>query len=160
MTPRVSQKREFSATGPKVARQQNHAPVTVLRQIAAIPTRRSASGAIEVLLVTSRETQRWVIPKGWPMPGLSDRDAAIEEAWEEAGVQGTASSKIIGTFTYDKRRQNDVVPVVVEVYLLVVTEIAEDWPEAAERQRAWYAPVDAARLVHEPELQVLLAKVA
>lgn len=127
------------------------------KQIAALPVRRAADGGLEVLLVTSRETRRWVIPKGWPMTHLSDPEAASVEAWEEAGVQGAASPDVIGTFGYDKRRPKGNIPVVVEVYRLDVTTIADTWPEAQERQRAWFRPADAALLVQEPELQALLA---
>ncbi len=61
-------------------------------QVAAIPVRKSAEGQLEVLLVTTRETQRWVVPKGWPLPRRPDHEAAANEAWEEAGVRGTIDS--------------------------------------------------------------------
>ena len=127
------------------------------KQIGAIPVRRASDGGLEVLLVTSRETRRWIIPKGWPIDHLSDAEAAAVEAWEEAGVQGTACARAIGSFCYDKRRPKEIVPIVVDVYRLDVTTIADDWPEAAQRRRAWYRPRDAASLVQEPELQVLIA---
>lgn len=130
------------------------------RQVAAIPVRRLASGAIEVLLVTSRETQRWVIPKGWPMPDRTAGQAAAIEAWEEAGVRGRAEEPQVGTFTYDKRKPKAVVPVTVEVFRLDVTEIAENWPEKAERARAWFSPREAAERVQEPELKELLLTLA
>ena len=127
------------------------------KQIGAMPVRRAGDGGLEVLLVTSRETRRWIIPKGWPIDHLSDAEAAAVEAWEEAGVQGNASDQPLGSFGYDKRRPKDIVPVVVDVYLLDVTTIADDWPEAAERRREWYRPREAAALVQEPELQALIA---
>ncbi len=111
-----------------------------------------------MLLVTSREiTRRWIIPKGWPIDHLSDAEAAAVEAWEEAGVQGIACDRSIGSFCYDKRRPKEIVPIVVDVYRLDVTTIADDWPEAAQRCRAWYRPSEAATLVQEPELQALIA---
>jgi 8-oxo-dGTP pyrophosphatase MutT (NUDIX family) len=125
-------------------------------QVAAIPIRRTNSGAWEVLLITSRETRRWVVPKGWPWRNLQDHDAAAGEAWEEAGVRGTAQPVSIGTFTYDKRRHDKTQVLKVHVYLLEVTEEAESWPEANERQRSWFAPAIAADLVSEPDLKILL----
>jgi 8-oxo-dGTP pyrophosphatase MutT (NUDIX family) len=131
-----------------------------LRQIAAIPVRRSEASGVEVLLVTSRETQRWVIPKGWPWRKRDDRDAAAGEAWEEAGVRGSVERKVVGTFTYDKRRGEKAFKVKVDVYLLEVAEEASKWPEAHERRREWYSAEEAARLVQEPGLQAILLALA
>ena len=125
-------------------------------QVAAIPIRRSDRGAVEVLLVTSRETQRWVVPKGWPWRKVKDHDAAAGEAWEEAGVRGKANPKSIGSFTYDKRRKDSVRALRVLVYLLVVAEEAPVWPEQEQRRRDWFSPAAAAKLVAEPELKDLL----
>ncbi len=125
-------------------------------QVAAIPIRRTSSGAYEVLLITSRETRRWVVPKGWPWRNLDDHDAAAGEAWEEAGVRGRAQPESIGMFTYDKRRNDKLQSLNVLVYLLEVTEEATAWPEASERQRGWFAPAAAADLVSEPDLKSLL----
>jgi len=125
-------------------------------QVAAVPVRRPAHGGLEILLVTSRETQRWVIPKGWPWPKRPDHEAAAAEAWEEAGVLGNAAPDAVGTFTYDKRRRGAVLPVVVSVFLLEVLEVADDWPEIDQRRRAWFSPSAAAEAVNEPELKALL----
>jgi 8-oxo-dGTP pyrophosphatase MutT (NUDIX family) len=127
-----------------------------LHQVAAIPVRRSGDGNLEVLLVTSRETRRWIIPKGWPWPEVSDHEAAAAEAWEEAGVRGRVLTDKLGTFTYDKRRDDILLTVEVVVYLLEVTEEEHTWPEMEERQRAWFSPAAAAQAVVEAELQVLL----
>ena len=126
------------------------------RQVAAVPIRRNARGQLQVLLVTSRETQRWVIPKGWPWPGRPDHEAAAEEAWEEAGVRGRARRGKTGSFSYGKRRNSGVLPVRVMVYLLEVTEVAKTWPEIEERRRAWFSPAKAADAVEELELKALL----
>ncbi len=125
-------------------------------QVAAIPLRRSRSGAWEVLLITSRETRRWVVPKGWPWRDLEDHEAAAGEAWEEAGVRGATHSKSIGTFTYNKRRKDKLHPLKVLVYVLEVTEEAAVWPEFKERQRGWFELPIAADLVAEPDLKALL----
>jgi 8-oxo-dGTP pyrophosphatase MutT (NUDIX family) len=129
-------------------------------QVAAIPIRRTSTGSWEVLLITSRETRRWVVPKGWPWRNLGDHDAAAGEAWEEAGVRGKAQPESIGTFTYDKRRHDKLQALKVLVYLLEVTEEAASWPEASERQRRWFAPATAADLVSEPDLKSLLRALA
>lgn len=125
-------------------------------QVAAIPIRRTSDGLVEVLLVTSRETRRWVIPKGWPWRKVKDHDAAAGEAWEEAGVRGQANPHSIGSFTYDKRRKTKVRALKVLVYLLEVTEVAQVWPEHDQRRRNWFSPAAAADLVSEAELKDLL----
>ncbi len=130
------------------------------KQVGALPVRRDKSGALRVLLVTSRETRRFVIPKGWPWPGVKDWKAAAEEAREEAGIRGRISKKPVGTYTYDKRRASDIVPVRVQVFLLVVEEEMDVWPESNERERRWYTPVNAAASVDEPELAELILKIA
>lgn len=126
------------------------------KQVAALPFRRLEDGSLRVLLVTSRETRRYVIPKGWPWRGVKDHKAAAEEAREEAGILGKARKKSIGTYTYDKRQPEGVVPVRVRVFLLEVIEELDEWPESAERKRTWFTPERAARAVDEPELARLI----
>ena len=125
-------------------------------QVAALPLKRGLDGVVQVMLVTSRETRRWVIPKGWPWPTLADHLAAAEEAWEEAGVRGLPSALLLGTFTYDKRRRGGPVALTVSVYALDVIDEFETWPESDERERAWFALSDAADAVDEPELKRIL----
>ena len=127
-----------------------------IRQVAAIPFRRDARGDIEVMLVTSRTTRRFIVPKGWPMKGKSGRRAATIEAQEEAGVLGKTLKQPAGTYSYWKRLANRFVRVDVIVYLLEVTEELDDWQEAKRRQRAWLAPADAAMLIDEPDLSTLV----
>ena len=126
------------------------------QQIAALPVRRNADGTWTVLLITSRETRRWVIPKGWPMSGKSEPEAAAVEAWEEAGIKGQVSKTPLGSYTYEKRRSNDVITVEVSVYVMDVTDQAKRWPERKERRRAWFALEDAAAVVQERELGDLI----
>ena len=121
-----------------------------------MPVRRSAGGALEVLLVTSRETRRWVIPKGWPWPDIADHLAAAEEAREEAGVTGRAEPEPAGTFRYAKRRPEGTSNLHVTIFMLHVVEELDEWPEKSERQRAWFTPADAANAVDEPELKALI----
>ena len=125
-------------------------------QVAALPVRRRTASSIEVLVITSRETGRWVIPKGWPWPRAHDHQAAAGEAWEEAGVRGRISRHRIGKFSYAKRQNGGSQMVEVSVFLLEVTEIADEWPEASERRRQWVTARRAAELVDEPELKEII----
>jgi 8-oxo-dGTP pyrophosphatase MutT (NUDIX family) len=130
------------------------------KQYAALPVRR-VGGKLEVLLVSSRETRRWVIPKGWPMAGRSEADSAAQEAFEEAGVEGTIAAKPIGSFAYGKRKKSGAtVPLTVDVFRLDVRREHDAWPEANERTRKWMTPEQAADAVAEPELSALLLKLA
>jgi 8-oxo-dGTP pyrophosphatase MutT (NUDIX family) len=127
-------------------------------QFAALPWRRDASGGVEVLLITSRETHRWVIPKGWPIKGKSSSKSAAQEAFEEAGVQGKIGKKPFGGYAYDKRLKNGRLQRVrVAVFPLQVENEAEIYLELGQREKLWLSPGDAARKVDEPELMVLLA---
>lgn len=129
-----------------------------LSQYAALAWRRGETGGVEVLLITSRETRRWVIPKGWPIRGLRPHQAAAREAWEEAGVEGRPGARKLGVFDYDKRLSGgQLQPVRVEVYPLEVLEIHESWPEVSQRERRWLSAPEAATLVGEPGLSSLLA---
>jgi len=128
-----------------------------IRQVAAIPVRTAEGGGVEVLLITSNTTRRFIVPKGWPMKGKNARAAALEEAREEAGVVGDASRKPIGAYAYWKRLTDQFVKVDVKVYLLVVTEVLAGWEESRERRRAWLSPAEASLLIDEPELASLVA---
>lgn len=125
-------------------------------QMAAL-CHRGQGVAKEYLLVTSRDTGRWIIPKGWPIRGLSSNETALREAWEEAGVRNSkASDQPIGTYTYDKRRDSGLtVPVETLVYSVAVAEIAEEFPEVDERTQKWVSAKDAAKMVQEPELKAI-----
>ena len=94
------------------------------------------------------------------MPDLADHLAAAQEAWEEAGVRGALDASVLGTFTYDKRRRLDVIPLEVTVYLLKVVEIFDKWPEAHERDRAWFSVADAAQAIAEPGLRDIILGLA
>ncbi len=127
-----------------------------VRQVAAIPFRVNESGDVEVMLVTSRQTRRFILPKGWPMKGKSGRKAAAIEALEEAGVAGTMLRQPAGTYSYWKRLQSSFVRVDVTVYLLAVNEELANWQEKKRRRRAWLSAGDAALLIDEPELSSLV----
>ncbi|MBY0352723.1 NUDIX hydrolase [Tabrizicola sp.] len=119
---------------------------------------RHGADSVEVLLITSRDTGRWVIPKGWPMPGLAPEAAAVQEAWEEAGVDGQINPLCLGRFGYQKCLSvSATVPCAVAVYGLQVAKLAKTFPEARERQRKWFSLREAAGLVAEPELALIIA---
>ena len=126
-------------------------------QYAALPWRRSGD-ELQILLITSRETRRWVIPKGWPIKKLAPGPSAAQEASEEAGAVGPTSRKALGVYHYDKRlRSGRTQHVRVFVYGLEVTELRDEWPEQHQRERRWVSPAEAAELVDEKELKKLLA---
>lgn len=111
-----------------------------------------------ILLITSRDTGRWVLPKGWPVEGLDGPGSAAQEAWEEAGVRpAKIKARAIGIFEYGKRLDNGVrVPVEITVYRIKVDSLAATFPEAKERIRKWVTPSEAADMVDEPGLKELL----
>jgi len=118
---------------------------------------RMGDTGVEVLLITSRDTGRWVIPKGWPMAGLAPEAAAAEEAWEEAGVVGVMSPVCLGRYGYQKCLSVSAhIPCAVAVYGLRVARLADKFPEMKERNRQWFAPKEAASLVQERELASLI----
>lgn len=126
-------------------------------QTAALCYRTGKRGK-EILLISSRGTGRWILPKGWPIDGLDGAGAAAQEAWEEAGVKPSkVSKKSIGTFHYDKEFDNGATaPVETKVYPIKVEELVDEFPEAGQRTRNWVAPKKAAEMVQEPELQSIL----
>ncbi len=114
-------------------------------------------GKIEVLLITSRDTGRWVIPKGWPISGLTPCDTAAREAWEEAGVEGDVLAQELGAFGYDKALgPSRSVPCSVQVFGLRVAGLKDKFPERKVRRRKWFGVEKAARKVAEPQLRQLL----
>lgn len=130
------------------------------RQVAALPWRRGPDG-IEILLVTSRETRRWVTPKGGRMAGRTDAEAAAQEALEEAGVEGSIVEQPFGTFRYLKTLKRRAPRwCVVAVFPLKVETELEDWKERLERTREWMSAAEAERRVDEPELKALIAAFA
>jgi 8-oxo-dGTP pyrophosphatase MutT (NUDIX family) len=128
------------------------------QQYAALCYRQAVDrDGIEVLVITSRDSGRWVIPKGWPMKRKKPHKAAEMEAWQEAGVRGLARKKPTGRYTYLKWLANgDVAPCVVDVYEIEVLECTADYKERGQRVLEWVSPDEAARRVREVELKSLL----
>jgi 8-oxo-dGTP pyrophosphatase MutT (NUDIX family) len=127
-------------------------------QFAALPFRNGEDGRPRVMLLTSRETRRWVIPKGWPMPGHKPREVAAREAFEEAGLLGMIVGKHpIGSYHYSKQLSpHHSVLCEVKVFLFQVERQLDDWPEKAERETRWFAPSEAYNLVDEGGLAEIL----
>ncbi|MTJ80724.1 MAG: NUDIX hydrolase [Telmatospirillum sp.] len=126
------------------------------RQFAALPYA-VRDGEFQVALVTTRETGRWIIPKGWPVGDLPGPDVAIREAFEEAGVVGDVGNEPVGSFQYVKRMDAESRRLCdVLVFPLAVREILEDWPERHQRRREWMTPAQAAMAVEEAGLIQLM----
>ena len=121
-------------------------------QTAALCTRRGKKG-IEVLLVTSLQTRRWIVPKGWPMEGRSLAQAALQEAWEEAGVRGTVAGRPGGRFAAQSGLE---MPCRCSVYRIDVSDLAGEYPEKPRRLRQWMRQQAAAEAVDEPELKAII----
>jgi 8-oxo-dGTP pyrophosphatase MutT (NUDIX family) len=106
-----------------------------LRQAAAIPLCRAQGGGLQVCLIRRRETRAWGIPKGFLDPGDTAADAALREAYEEAGVSGRLLGEPVGSYTYVKRGSRYA----VAVFLMEVQEEETTWPERWLRVREWFA---------------------
>jgi 8-oxo-dGTP pyrophosphatase MutT (NUDIX family) len=125
-------------------------------QYGALPFRPDAKGSIAFLLVTSRQTRRWLIPKGWPMAGKKPHQAAEQEAREEAGIVGSIAKRPIGSYRYWKRLDATFALCKVDVYPLAVDRLAERWPEQGQRTREWFDREGAASAVDEPGLAAII----
>ncbi len=130
------------------------------RQFAALPFTIGSDGDPRILLVTSRDTGRWVLPKGWPNGAdATDADTARREAFEEAGIHGEiVGLREVGAYRYVQTGKDGVaVNCRVGVFALRVSGLAKTWPEKGQRVLRWCAPKQGARLVQEPELAALLS---
>jgi len=118
---------------------------------------RVSQGKVDVLLITSRRSGRWIVPKGWPMDGMTPAQSALQEAWEEAGVVGKAQDRCLGLYSYNKYvTPKSGVPCVAMVYPVLVKSLKSDFPEAGQRQRKWFSLKKAAARIGEPELARIL----
>ncbi len=127
------------------------------RRAADVVGRWMGEAGLEILLVTSRGTRRWVIPKGWPLHGASLAESAAAEAFEEAGVTGKVSPEPIGAYHYLKEKKDGGgMPCSVEVFTLAVIKQLDDWPEKNARELAWVPVEQAPAQVSEPGLRQIL----
>jgi 8-oxo-dGTP pyrophosphatase MutT (NUDIX family) len=133
---------------------------SLAQQVAALCWR-LRKGTLQFVLITSRDTGRWVIPKGWPVPGLAPSAAAANEAWEEAGVIGRIGDQPLGDYPYHKVTSPALtIRCAVTVFPMRVSELKRNFPEAKERRRSWFDADKAAKLVAEPELASLFQTIA
>jgi len=126
-------------------------------QVAAL-CYRVVDGALLILLITSRDTGRWILPKGWPKRGFDAGGTAAEEAWEEAGVKPKGGPpRKIGRYRYAKRLKGGLpIATDVDVYAIEVDRLYDAFPEVAERTRRWMSAEEAAGAVDEHDLKELL----
>lgn len=118
---------------------------------------RPGPGEVDVLLVTSRETGRWLVPKGWMVDGKTAIASALQEAYEEAGALAEPSERLLGSYGYDKiLKDGSVMPCAVGVFAVPLLRVLDRWPEMNQRKRRWYSAGTAASLVREPGLADLL----
>ncbi len=130
------------------------------RQHAALPFE-VRNGETRVMLVTSRETGRWVLPKGWHERKLTGPELAAKEAFEEAGLKGEISAEPVGSYSYTKRLPGGrTVQCDVDLYPMRVTRLLNNWPEKRQRKRRWFTLAQAALEVEEGDLAMLLLRLA
>ena len=128
----------------------------VRTQFGALCWRRH-KGELQILLVTSRRSKRWILPKGGPVDGATPSGAAQAEALEEAGAVGKAKTNCLGIFSYTKEISDESqLPCVVAIFPLKVKKLEDDWPEKADRERKWFTQKKAANMVMEPELAAII----
>ena len=127
-----------------------------IRQVGALCFQIIPKENPKVLLITSRRSQRWIIPKGWPIKGLKSYKVAEQEAFEEAGASGTAFDFCLGSYSYIKKLDQSLRKCVVYVYPLKVENLISDYDEAHERSRKWVNISNATELLSEPELKDIL----
>ena len=115
---------------------------------------------IQILLITSRRTKRWIIPKGWPENGMTPAEIVAAEASEEAGVRGKLFERPIGVYCYEKIiSEGSSLPCIVTVYLLKVISLATEYKEENQRSRKWFTRKQAAKRVNEPDLAALIKSI-
>ena len=124
------------------------------RQVAALCWR---PAPLRVLLITSLNSKRWILPKGWPEEGMTLAESAAREAFEEAGVTGEIAASPLGAYHYLKERKDGgAMPCSVDVFALQVTQELDDWPEKGTRELSWLPLTEAAAKVGEPGLRTIL----
>lgn len=128
-------------------------------QVAALPYQIDEDGNVKVLLITSRHTKRFIVPKGWPQKHKSEASAAGREADEEAGVRGLVSQTPIGKYFYWKELTDVLIRIGVSVYPLAVAQQLYQWPESAERKRIWVNADRAMVMISDVGMIPILKKI-
>ena len=129
----------------RVKKSSNKTDLAIRVQYGVLPYQFTETNSLEVLLVTTRQTRRWIIPKGWPIKGLKPSKSAAREAYEETGIRGTVGAKAIGVFSFKKSLDANgvAVPCEVRVFPMIVKRQLDTWPEANEREARWFQPAKA-----------------
>lgn len=127
-------------------------------QYAALPYRLTGASGTEVMLVTSRGRQRWIIPKGWPQSGRAPCDSAAREAFEEAGVLGAVERRSVGSFRYKKRLKKGIAVCYVHVFALNVARQRLQWPEKNHREIKWVSVKEVAEAVRNVRLSEIIRR--
>ena len=137
--------------GEKSSNKTNRA---IRLQYGVLPYRFTETNSLEVLLVTTRQTRRWIVPKGWPIKGLKPPRSAAREAYEEAGIRGTVGAKAIGVLSYEKGLDASgvTVPCEVRVFPMIVKRQLDTWPEANEREARWFEQAKALSVIKDKGL--------
>jgi 8-oxo-dGTP pyrophosphatase MutT (NUDIX family) len=118
---------------------------------------REGEAGIEILLVTSRRSGKWGVPKGWSLRGRPLHRTAAREAWEEAGVIGQTNNRLLGLVDAPKSyRLIGEVAWKLALYPLAVEQLADDWSERGLRERRWFSREEAAKLVRPRAIAPLL----
>ena len=113
---------------------------------------------LQFLLITSRKSGRWIVPKGWPMDGETPMDAAATEAYEEAGVRGKIQPRPVGVFSYYRVKSSNELPCIAVVYPLKVKKVLNRWPERKERERKWVSRKKAMAMIDDPDLCAIIER--
>ncbi|NTW83725.1 MAG: NUDIX hydrolase [Chlorobiaceae bacterium] len=116
------------------------------------------SGVIPVIdnrlvLITSRRSGNWIIPKGYVEKGLTPAESAAKEAYEEAGLIGRVHPEAAGRYRYRKYRKFFM----VMVYPLFIDTILDEWEEMHSRKRVLVTPAEAIEMVCEENLRRIIA---
>jgi 8-oxo-dGTP pyrophosphatase MutT (NUDIX family) len=127
-----------------------------------LPYRFTPMGRLEILLVTTRQTGRWIVPKGWPVKGLTPAKSAAREAFEEAGLRGKIGTRPVGAFRYTKTADDPAgdMDCEVKIFPLLVKSQSAAWPEAGQRDLRWADPETAIALIGDEELKAVIAAFA
>lgn len=131
------------------------------RQVAALPWRFGADGGLEFLLVTSRTSKHWLLPKGWPIPGKSGLESALQEAFEEAGIHAKGPDTPLGRYPFIKVLHDATeLPCTMAVYAVGNIEELTEWPEKDQRDRMWFKQSDAVAIAFDFNLSLFLASIS
>ena len=152
--------REFGRRESGLARAGKAKVMRKARQVAALAWRLDDLGGLEFLLVTSRTSKHWLLPKGWPIPGKSGLESALQEAFEEAGIQASGPERPIGRYAFIKVLHDlTELPCTMAVYAVGGVEELDDWPEKLQRDRMWFKQAEAVSIAFDFNLSLFLSSV-